>query len=192
MRVDRVWARTDRAGRAVRFGLLTALVTGVGHVLAGGLPTPTVLIVAAGFAAWHRLSLGGRRLTWPRLIAVAAAAQSSAHVVLWLGGHEHSGAGSASSGVPGGAMLLIHAALAVAMAVALRTSEARLLARLWFELLVRMLLRVLQPYRLQRRACAPFPAKAGAVRLPALTHSIRRRGPPPALRLPYFLVPALH
>jgi hypothetical protein len=196
-RLEREFARTDRGGRAVRFGLLTAALTVLGHTLAGGVPAPTVLVVALGFTVWHRLSLGRKPLTWPQLLGVAALAQVAAHVVLWVGGESHSAhtthaahAAHAATpaptevagALPTGTMLAVHVGLALVMAVSVRRSEAALVARLWFELLLARLLPLLGSPLTVPAAAPATPSVEVRLTSRLLVHSVRRRGPPAFIR----------
>ena len=184
-RLEREYARTDRGKRAVQFGLLTSGLTMLGHVLAGGTPTPVVLILGVAFAAWHRLSLGGRQMAWAQLLGAAALAQVVAHLVLWVGGHDHGTASGLGQALPAGSMLGVHAVLAVVMALVVRATETRLLARLWIDLLLARRLPVLGlPASGTSTVATPCRGQQKTVRV--LDHAIGRRGPPTRRALPFF------
>jgi hypothetical protein len=183
-RVGQDFARTSRGSRALVFGSLAALLTLVGHVAVGGAPTPLFVLVALAFAAWHRLSLGAKPMSWRRLIAAAVLAQLMAHVLMSVGAHAHTVGGDAVAVVPVGSMLAIHVVLAVVMAFVVRHAETRAIARLCWE----RLLRILQPWS------PVLPVRPSALAFDGgfqpnreewfLGDVVTRRGPPCSGRLP--------
>jgi hypothetical protein len=177
-RIDREYARSSRWLRAVQFGLVTAVLTGIGHVVAGGSLSIIVVLVALGFTAWHRVSLGGRRLSWPQLLGVAGLAQAASHFLLWMGGHDHAPSSQSAQALPGGSMLVVHIALAFVMVLFIRASEARMLARLWLDSILTHLAGLLV---LPSVAVPPYSPPASTevpIRSRILDHAIGRRGPP--------------
>lgn len=177
-RIERAYARSSRGLRAVQFGLVTAVLTGMGHVLAGGSLSIIGLLVALAFTAWHKLSLGSRRLSWPQLLGLAVLAQLSSHFLLWIGGHDHAPTSSWAQAPPSGSMLAVHIALAFVMAVSIRTSEARRLALLWLDAILTRLSELL----VVPSVAVPSASSPAATHVPSrrslLDDAIGRRGPP--------------
>jgi hypothetical protein len=79
-------------------------------------------------------------------------------------------------------MLAVHVGLALVMAVSVRRSEAALVARLWFELLLARLLPLLGSPLTVPAAAPATPSVEVRLTSRLLVHSVRRRGPPAFIR----------